>query len=177
MLFVNSLSLLANSFTKLVSPSPKKALYQVPSMEFTLWCRSSIEEVSKVYVFFWFFALISYVYMINLNLYSCRLCAKFDWNVSMSKWFHHLGMHLQYLRMYVQYLVIYIQISCDVYFITLWCKCNHCILGDTIQSLLEHNDIILQKMQILLYMQHMIWNILNKILSTHYKVLHKYHKI
>ena len=38
-----------------------------------------------------------------------------------------------------------------------------------IQSLLEHNDIILQKMQFFLYMQHMIWNILNKILRTHYK--------
>lgn len=55
LLFVNSLSLLANSFTKLVSPSPKKALYQVPSMEFTLWCRSPIEEVSKVYVYLGFF--------------------------------------------------------------------------------------------------------------------------
>ena len=79
LLFVNSLSLLANSFTKLVSPSPKKTLYQVPSMEFTLWCRSPIEEVSKVYLFLFFFALISYVYMINLNLYSCRLCAIFGW--------------------------------------------------------------------------------------------------
>ena len=130
------------------------------------------------FIYFWFFALISYVYMINLNLYSCRLCAKFDWNVSMSKWFHHLGMHLQYLRMYVQYLVIYIQISCDVYFITFWCKCNHCILGDMIQSLLSTQwHHITENAIILLYMHHMIWNIRNKILGTHYKLLHKYHKI
>ena len=37
----------------------------------------------------------------------------------------------------IQYLVMYIQTSCDVYFITLWRKCNHCILGDMTQSLLS----------------------------------------